>query len=96
MKLVARSRKEGQMDYAANGLALRVVLTFAVFLLSLLAFVFSGYMKASRFLMVCILVSEHLRNLTIYLCFMFRAHQRAWFEAVSLSVERFGCLASGF
>ena len=53
-------------------------------------------MRASFVLISCILVSEHLRNLAIYFCFMFRAHQRAEWEAVSLAVERLGCLIVGW
>ncbi|MGE0405751.1 MAG: oligosaccharide flippase family protein, partial [Candidatus Korobacteraceae bacterium] len=96
MKLVARSSGREREDYVSNGLSLRAILGSMVFLGSLVPFAFSSYMQQSVSLLLCILVSEHLRNLALYFCYMFRAHQRTQFEVIALSVERFGCLALGW
>ena len=95
-KLVATSEGERQSRLVGTGLALRLMLSGTVFAISLLPFAFSQYMRQSAGLIVAVLISEHLRNLALYLCCVFRGHQRNQYEALSLSVERVGCLLGGW
>ena len=91
-KLVATSHGERQLDYVANGVTLRAVLTSVVFLLSLLPCAFVPYMRENFGLILVILVSEHMRNMSLYFCYAFRGHQQNKFEAFSLGAERLGAL----
>ena len=95
-KLVATSDPDRQSRFVANGLALRLVLSAAVFLVSLVPFAFSPYMRQIFGLVLVIVVSELLRNLAIFLCFVFRGHQQNKYEAISMGVERVGSLVAGW
>lgn len=91
-KLVATSQGDRQLEYVANGLTLRMLLTSGVFLLSLVPFTFVSYMRENAALILLILVSEHMRNMALYFCGVFRGHQQNKFEALSLGSERVGAL----
>ena len=91
-KLVATSHGDQQLEYVANGLSLRLLLTSGVFLLSLVPFAFVSYMRENAWLILLILVSEHMRNMALYFCGVFRGHQQNKFEAISLGTERVGAL----
>jgi len=91
-KLVATSHGDRQLEYVANGLSLRLILTVAVFLLSLVPFAFVPYMRANAMVILLVLVSEHMRNVALYFCMVFRGHQQNKFEAFALGTERLGAL----
>jgi O-antigen/teichoic acid export membrane protein len=95
-KLVATSQGDRQSMVVGTGLALRLMLSGAIFGVSLVPFAFSAYMRESAGLIVAVMISEHLRNLALYLCCVFRGHQRNEYEALTLSVERIGCLLAGW
>ncbi|HZQ93149.1 MAG TPA: flippase [Terriglobales bacterium] len=95
-KLVATSDAERQKQFIATGLALRALLSVAVLAISMLPFGFSAYMRRNAVFLTIILVSEHLRSMTLYLCSVFRGHQRNSYEAFSLGVERMAALAAGW
>ena len=91
-KLVATSHGERQLEFVANGFSLRLVLTAGVILLSMAPCAFVPYMRENAGLILLILVSEHMRNMALYFCFVFRGHQQNKFEALSLGTERLGAL----
>ena len=95
-KNLAISGPERQSRIVANGLALRLILSTAVFVLSLAPIAFSRYLREISALLVVILVSETLRNLAIFFCFVFRGHQQNQYEAISMAVERVGCLVAAW
>jgi O-antigen/teichoic acid export membrane protein len=91
-KLVATSHGDKQLDYVANGVTVRAVLTSVVFLLALIPCAFVPYMRQNAGLIVLILIAEHMRNMALYFCGVFRGHQQNKFEALSLGTERLGAL----
>ena len=91
-KLVATSQGEKQLDYVANGVTARLALTSIVFVLSLVPCAFVPYMRENFGLILLVLISEHMRNMALYFCYVFRGQQQNKFEALSLGTERLGAL----